>query len=120
MDFYERQYNEGVINRNLYSSNTYSFYHRHQQKIHVYFTKLEEKRLQKRIDSFKKNEENTEKEEKEDKENEMIYEEPEEKNIEQTMDEKTRKRLYEIRKQGSFMISDNNDNNDNNFYEISF
>ena len=47
----------------------------------------------------------------------MVNEEPEEKNIEQTMDEETRKRLYEIRKQGSFMISDNNDNN---FYEISF
>lgn len=118
MEFYETQYNEALINRNLYSSNTYSFYHRHQQNINLYFTQLEKKRLQKRIESFKKNEENTEKEEEdEDKENEMVNEEPEEKNIEQTMDEETRKRLYEIRKQGSFMISDNNDNN---FYEISF
>ena len=116
MKFYETQYNEALINRNLYSSNTYSFYHRHQQNINLYFTQLEKKRLQKRIDSFKKNEENTEEEEKnEDKENEMVV--GEEKNIEQTMDEETRKRLYEIRKQGSFMISDNNDNS---FYEISF
>jgi len=114
MEFYETQYNEALINRNLYSSNTYSFYHRHQQNINLYFTQLEKKRLQKRIDSFKKNEENTEEEEEEDKENEMVGEE---KNIEQTMDEETRKRLYEIRKQGSFMISDNNDNS---FYEISF
>ena len=117
MEFYETQYNEALINRNLYSSNTYSFYHRHQQNINRYFTQLEKKRLQKRIESFKKNEENTETEEKEDKENEMVGEEPEEKNIEQTMDEETCKRLYEIRKQGSFMISDNNDNS---FYEISF
>jgi len=116
MKFYETQYNEALINRNLYSSNTYSFYHRHQQNINLYFTQLEKKRLQKRIESFKKNEENTEEEEKnEDKENEMVV--GEEKNIEQTMDEETRKRLYEIRKQGSFMISDNNDNS---FYEISF
>jgi hypothetical protein len=105
MEFYETQYNEALINRNLYSSNTYSFYHRHQQNINLYFTQLEKKCLQKRIESFKKNE---------DKENEMVGEE---KNIEQTMDEETRKRLYEIRKQGSFMISDNNDNS---FYEISF
>ena len=119
MEFYETQYNEALINRNLYSSNTYSFYHRHQQNINLYFTQLEKKRIQKRIvDSLKKNEENTEKEEEEeDKENEMVDEEPEETNIEQTMDEETRKRLYEIRKQGSFMISDNNDNS---FYEISF
>ena len=116
MEFYETQYNEALITRNLYSPNTYSFYYTNRQSVHIYFKKIEMERIRRRIESFKKPEEEAEPEpeENEDKENEMVGEE---KNVEQTMDEETRKRLYEIRKQGSFMISDDSNNN---VYEISF
>ena len=119
MEFYEIQYNEVLINRNLYSPNTYSFYYTNRQSVHLYFKKLEMERIRRRMESFKKPEEEAELEpepepDEEDKENEMVGEE---KNIEQTMDEETRKKLYEIRKQGSFMISDNSNNS---VYEISF
>lgn len=116
MEFYEIQYNEVLINRNLYSPNTYSFYYTNRQSVHIYFKKLEMERIRRRMESFKKPEEEAESEpeENEDKENEMVGEE---KNVEQTMDEETRKKLYEIRKQGSFMISDNSNNS---LYEISF
>ena len=116
MKFYEIQYNEALITRNLYSPNTYSFYYTNRQSVHIYFKKIEMERIRRRIESFKKPEEEAEPEpeENEDKENEMVGEE---KNVEQTMDEETRKRLYEIRKQGSFMISDDSNNN---VYEISF
>jgi hypothetical protein len=116
MEFYEIQYNEALITRNLYSPNTYSFYYTNRQSVHIYFKKLEMERLHRKMKSFKKPEEEAEPEpeENENKENEMVGEE---KNVEQTMDEETRKRLYEIRKQGSFMISDNSNNS---LYEISF
>jgi len=115
MEFYEIQYNEVLINRNLYSPNTYSFYYTNRQNVHIYFKKLEMERLHRKMKDFKKPEEEAEPEpDEEDKENEMVGEE---KNVEQTMDEETRKRLYEIRKQGSFMISDNSNNS---VYEISF
>lgn len=117
MEFYEIQYNEALITRNLYSPNTYSFYYTNRQSVHIYFKKLEMERIRRRMESFKKPEEEAEPEpepDEEDKENEMVGEE---KTVEQTMDEETRKKLYEIIKKGSFMISDNSNNN---VYEISF
>ena len=119
MEFYEIQYDEVLVNRNLYSPNTYSFYYTNRQSVHLYFKKLEMERIRKRMESFKKPETKPEEEPieetiEEDKENEMIGEE---KTVEQTMDEETRKKLYEIIKKGSFMISDNSNNN---VYEISF
>lgn len=119
MEFYEIQYNEALITRNLYSPNTYSFYYTNRQSVHLYLKKLEMERLHRKMKDFNKPEEEPDEEpieepDEEDKENEIVGEE---KTVEQTMDEETRKKLYEIRKQGSFM---NSDNSNNNVYEISF
>jgi len=118
MNFYEIQYNDLLTNQNIYSSGSYTFMFTHINEMNFYYIKIQKQKLQKRMNSFKKKEENIEKvEENENKENEDLCKKLKEKNIEQSMDEETRKRLYEIRKQGSFMISDDNNNN---FYEISF
>ena len=123
MEFYEIQYNEVLVNRNLYSPNTYSFYYTNRQSVHIYFKKIEMERIRRRIEPFKKPEPKPEEEPieetieeplEEDKENEMVGEE---KTVEQTMDEETRKKLYKIIKKDSFMISDNSNNS---LYEISF